>query len=191
VAEQHQLAPTEKAMQACILKFNRADQADEALTELVSGQGDQNPWLHEVGVIKRPLIGRISIRATYSDSPEVREGDIASRLADAGKWTGYLVGSLAGPLRARVEALRVKRAVAPVAKDVEKALLGIDDIKELLPRGSSALVVAAAPEICDRMVELFSPWRPEVIRRELDADVELLLEEFHRQAAENIETAAQ
>jgi uncharacterized membrane protein len=178
-------------MEVCILKFKKADQAEEALTKLVNEQADQNPWLHEVGIIKRPLVGRISIRATYSESPEIREGDIASKLAEAGKWTGYLVGSLAGPLRARIAALRLKRAVAPVAKQVENLLLGIDDIKDLLPRGSSALVLAASAEICDGMVELFSPWQPEVIRRDLVVEVQELLEEFHRQAEQSVEAAAQ
>jgi hypothetical protein len=53
--------------------------------------------LHEVGVIKRPLLGRISIRATFADdqSAEVREGDVRSAIAEAGSMTGYLVGSVA------------------------------------------------------------------------------------------------
>ncbi|MGD0677074.1 MAG: hypothetical protein ABSC94_16795 [Polyangiaceae bacterium] len=178
-------------MEACVLQFARADQAEAALTELVESQGAAIPWLHEVGVVKRPLIGRISIRATYAESPEIREGDIASQLAEAGKWTGYLVGSLAGPLRARVEALRFKRTVAPAAKEVEKMLLGIDDIKALLPRGSSALVLAASSEICERMVQLFSQWQPEVLRRTLSGEVQKLLEDFHRQAELGTEAAAQ
>jgi hypothetical protein len=177
-------------MEVCILKFKKADQAEDALTKLANAQGDQNPWLHEVGVIKRPLVGRISIRATYGESPVIREGDIASKLADAGKWTGYLVGSLAGPLRAHIEAHKFKRAVAPAAKRAEKFLLGIDDMKELLPRGSSALVLAAAPEHCARMVELFSSSHPEVIRRDLGGDAQQLLEEFHREIEQGAEAAA-
>jgi uncharacterized membrane protein len=178
-------------MEVCILKFKKTDQAEEALKEVIAAHGDQNPWLHEIGVIKRPLIGRISIRATYGDSSEVREGDVASKLAEAGKWTGYLVGSLAGPLRARLMALRMKMAVSPIAKEVEQRLLGIEDIKELLPRGSSALVLAAAPEICDRMVELFAAWKPEVVRRDLGPEVQQLLEELHRQTNDGAEAAAQ
>lgn len=178
-------------MEVCILKFNKADQAEQALTTLVNAQGSKEPWLHEVGIIKRPLVGRISIRATYADSPEIREGDIAAKLAEAGKWTGYLVGGLAGPLRARIEAFQVKRALALPAKQLEKLLLGIDDIKELLPRGSSALVLAATQEICDRMVELFFPWQPEVIRRDLNPEAQQLLEELHRLTEQAIEAAAQ
>jgi hypothetical protein len=178
-------------MEACILKLRKVDQAEEALSKTLSEKGEQDPWLHEVGVIKRPLIGRISIRATYADPSDIREGDIAHQLAEAGKWTGYLVGSLAGPMHARVEALRAKRAVAPIAKRVEKALLGIDDIKDLLPRGSSALVLVASPDICDRMTELFAPWQPEVIRRDLEDEVKGLLDDLHREAERGTEAAAQ
>jgi hypothetical protein len=144
-----------------------------------------------VGVIKRPYLGRISIRATFAESPEIREGDIASVLEEAGKWTGYLVGSLAGPLRAHLEAFRTKRAVARPAKQAEKQLLGLDDIKELLPRGSSALVLVASPAVCNGMVQLFSPWQPEAIRRDIDAEVKQILEEFHRVAGQVSEAAAE
>jgi hypothetical protein len=92
-------------MELCALKFKKADQAEEAVNKLITEKGDQNPWLHEVGIIQRPLVGRISIRATYRESREIREGDIASSLANAGKWTGYLVG-LAGPMRAHPKAFR-------------------------------------------------------------------------------------
>lgn len=178
-------------MQTCILKFKKADQAEEALTRLVHDQGNQNAWLHEVGEIKRPLIGRISIRATYGEPTELREGDIASKLAQAGKWTGYVVGSLAGPLRAHIQAIKMKRAVTPMAKQVEKTLLGIDDIKEFLPRGTSALVLVAGEEECDRMVDLFHPWQPEVVRRDLGTDVQDILEDLHHQAEQSLESAAE
>src|SRR5271170_5904125 len=109
-------------MEVCILKFKKADQAEEALTKLVNEKGDKEPWLHELGVIKRPLVGGISIRATFDEAPEIREGDIASQIENAGKWTGYLVGSLAGPMRARIMELKFKKKVSPVAKEVEKLL---------------------------------------------------------------------
>ncbi len=163
-------------MEVCVLKFKKADQAEEVLTKLVSEHGDEAPWAHEVGVIKRPLIGRISIRTTYDDAAPLREGDIASTVSDAGKWTGYLLGSLAGPMHARLNALRAKRVVAPVAKWIERALTGIDDIKEWLPRGSSALILVAAPETCEQMVRAFAPEHPEAIRRDVGAELREFLE---------------
>lgn len=178
-------------MDVCILKFKKADQAEDALTKLVNEKGDKEPWLHEVGVLKRPLVGRISIRATFDEAPEIREGEIAKEIENAGKWTGYLVGSLGGPLRARIAELKFKRRVGPAAKEIENLLLGIDDIKAMLPRGTSALVLVASSDICDRMVELFKPAQPEVIRRQVDDDLQQLLQELDCQAAQGMEAAAQ
>src|SRR5271165_1443022 len=95
-------------MEVCILKFKGADDADDALREVAGAQADRNPWLHEVGVVRRPLVGRISIRATFADdqSTEVRTGDIASKVSDAGAMTGYLMGSLVGPLHADMAAMQ-------------------------------------------------------------------------------------
>ena len=89
-------------MEVCILKFDGANTADDALKQVSNAEADRNQWLHEVGVVKRPLLGRISIRATFADdqATEVRQGDIRSAVAEAGSMTGYLVGSLVGPLHA-------------------------------------------------------------------------------------------
>ena len=178
-------------MEVCILKFKRADKAEESLARLVRERGDQEGWLHEIGVLKRPLVGRISIRATYDDSPEIREGDVAKAIQQAGKWTGYLVGSLAGPLRARVAELEFKRRLAPAAREIAQLLLGIDDMTEMLPRGSSALVLVASTDICDRMVQVFAPEGPEVMRRGVSAEVQDILQEFDRQATMGPAAAAE
>jgi len=111
-------------MEVCILKFGSADGADDALKEVVNAQGDRNPWLYDVGVVRRPLLGRMSIRATFADEPPaLREGDVKAKFADAGAMTGYLVGSLAGPLHADLAAIEGRGQGAGVGKAVEKRLL--------------------------------------------------------------------
>jgi hypothetical protein len=175
-------------MELCILKFKSANKAGRAVTKSVRQHGDRNPWLHEMGVVKRPLIGRISIRATYPNSDEVREGDLASKLAKVGKWMGYLIGSRAGLLRALVAGFGFKHAISPTAKRLEDQRLGIGDIKDFLPRGSSALMLIASEEICGRMVESFAPWHPEVIRRDVSPGVGRLLEQVHRRAERAIDS---
>jgi len=169
-------------MEVCVLKFKGTDLADEALNRVASAQATPTTFLHEVAVVKRPLVGRISIRATFGDEEvgEIKQGDIAAQLKEAGAWTGYLVGSLGGPLHAQMSKLEAKRIVAPAAKELENDLMRIDDIKRLLPRGSSALVLVAAPDNVTRMVELFGTWKPEVIRREISREVEMRLEELDR-----------
>jgi hypothetical protein len=174
-------------MEICVLKFKKTNRAEEALTKLADNEKKSHvqPWLREVGVIKRPLVGRVSIHPTRM--PPAREGE----MTETRKWTGHLVSSLAGPLRARVEALRSKTPAATAAEEVEKLVLGIDDLKAIVPRRSSALVLVAAPETCDDMVQSLAPWKPEVIRHEFTTELRQLLEKLHGSANRKTEAAAQ
>jgi uncharacterized membrane protein len=58
----------------------------------------------------------------------------------------------------------------------------VDDIKQVLPRGSSALVLIATPEINDQMVEMFAPYAPQVVRRDVAEEVEQRLRTFEQRA---------
>ena len=174
-------------MEVCILKFGSADGADDALKEVVNAQGDRNPWLYDVGVVRRPLLGRMSIRATFTDEPPaVREGDVKAKFADAGAMTGYLVGSLAGPLHADIAAMEGRGQGAGVGKAVEKQLLRTDEIKRNIPRDSSALVLVAPSEVNDRMVQLFTAYSPEVIRKDVAQEIEQRLEAFRQKTLQDI-----
>jgi len=180
-------ARKELIMEVCILKFSSADGADDALKEVVNAEGDRNPWLYDVGVVRRPLLGKMSIRATYADeAPKLKEGDVKAKFADAGAMTGYLVGSLAGPLHADIAAMEGRGQGAGVGKAVEKQLLRIDEVKGNLPRDSSALVLVAPPEVNDRMVQLFTAYSPEVIRRDVAQEVVQRLETFQQKTLQDI-----
>ena len=175
-------------MEVCILKFGSADGADDALKEVVNAQGDRNPWLYDVGVVRRPLLGRMSIRATFLDEPaaKLKEGDVKAKFADAGAMTGYLVGSLAGPLHADLAAIEGRGQGAGVGKAVEKQLLRTDEIKRNIPRDSSALVLVAPSEVNDRMVQLFASYSPEVIRKDVAQEIEQRLEAFRQKTLQDI-----
>jgi uncharacterized membrane protein len=175
-------------MEVCILKFAGTDDADDALKEVVNAQADRIPWLHEVGVVRRPLLGRISIRATFIDDQEteVREGDLAAKIADAGGMTGYLIGSLVGPLHADMAMMEGELRAQRAGKTLENKLLRTDDVKSVLSRGSSALVLIAAPEINDQLVSLFDRWSPEAIRRDVAQEVQKRLETFERKTQKDI-----
>jgi hypothetical protein len=56
-------------MELCILKFDGSNTADDALKQVADAEADRSPWLHEVGVVKRPLLGRISIRTAQAAAP--------------------------------------------------------------------------------------------------------------------------
>ena len=174
-------------MEVCILKFGNADGADDALKTVVNAEGDRNPWLYDVGVVRRPLLGRMSIRATFTDEPPaVREGDVKAKFADAGAMTGYLVGSLAGPLHADLAAIEGRGQGAGVGKAVEKQLLRTDEIKRNIPRDSSALVLVAPSEVNDRMVQLFASYSPEVVRKDVAQEMVQNLEAFRQKTLQDI-----
>jgi uncharacterized membrane protein len=165
-------AAKELDMELCILKFSGTHDADRTFQEILGAEADRHPWLHEVGVVRRPLIGRISISATYEDDPtEVKQGEVASDVENAGAMTGYLIGSLVGPLHAEMAALEGSIRARGLGDALEDKLLHVDDIKQVLPRGSSALVLVASPEINDQLVEMLAPWSPEVIRRDVAEEV--------------------
>jgi uncharacterized membrane protein len=179
-------------MELCVLKFDGASTADDALKQIANAEADRNPWLHEVGVVKRPLLGRISIRATFADdqAAEVREGDVRSAVAEAGSMTGYLVGSLAGPLHAEFAATEGEVRGKSIGKALEKMLAPFEEIKSRLPRDSSALVLVATPAVNDRMVELFAGWSPEVIRKDVVQEVERRLETFRQKTLQDLSAQA-
>jgi uncharacterized membrane protein len=170
-------------MEICILKFSGTHDADTALKDVIDAQADEHPWLHEVGVVRRPLIGRISIRATYDDdSSEVKQGELASDIETAGAMTGYLIGSLVGPLHAEMAAMEGANRAGALGDAVEDELLHVDDIKQVLPRGSSALVLVAAPDVNEELIDMFSMWSPEVIRRDVAEAIEQRLRTLEQRA---------
>lgn len=65
---------------------------------------------------------------------------------------------------------------------LEDKLLRVDDIKQVLPRGSSALVLVATPPINDALVDMFNVWSPEVIRRDVAEEVERRLHTLEQRA---------
>lgn len=50
----------------------------------------------------------------------------------------------------------------------------------VLPRGSSALVLVATPDVNDQLVRLFEAWSPEVIRRDVAEEVAQRLHALQR-----------
>src|SRR5262249_10315284 len=103
---------TEAPMEIGILKFDGTHTAEDALNEVSDGEGDRGRWLHEIGVVSRPIIGRLTIRASYPETKDAvyREGDIAKKVGAYGAYTGYLLGALAGPFRQAFYSLAAEEA---------------------------------------------------------------------------------
>jgi len=176
-------------MEICILKFDGTHAAEDALKEVSDAEADRRPWLHEVGVISRPLVGRLTIRASYQDEKEVayKEGDVAKRAGDIGAYTGYLLGSLVGPFRAALLSLEGSDLAGGAVAEKEKLLFHIDEIKKTLPRGSSALVLIAETPICDEMTQVFASYDPQVVRRDVADKLRQRLQALRDQTLQQLE----
>jgi uncharacterized membrane protein len=178
-------------MELCILKFDGSRRAEDSLKEVVDAQADRNPWLHEVAMVARPLVGRVRIGVTFPDgkSNTFHEGDLAEAVSDLGAYTGYLISSWTGPLGSMWRTLNLSDAGGQMGSEAEDRLFHLDEIKKALPRDSSALALVADPKICDKMVELFSSYEPKVVRRDVAEELRQRLENLHARVAQNIQQA--
>jgi uncharacterized membrane protein len=175
-------------MELCILKFEDSHDAEVALKEVIDAQGDRNPWLHDVGMVARPLLGRVRIGATFPDgkSSTFHEGDLGDAFAGLGAYTGYFLSTLTGPLEGMFKTVNLSMAAGSLGSDAERRLLHLDEIKKALPRGSSALALVADTETCDQMVDLFESYQPQVIRRDVAEELRQRLEALHQTIAKGI-----
>jgi hypothetical protein len=164
-------------MELCILKFDGNYAADDALSAQLNALGDNNPWLYDVGVISRPLIGRVRIGASFPDgnSTTFREGDLAKAGADVGGHTGYYLAQLMSEskIKGRVKGRSAGKAAG---SELENQLFHIDAIKQALPRDSSALVLIADSKLCDTMVDTFKDYEPAVVRRNVGDELRARLQ---------------
>jgi hypothetical protein len=173
-------------MEICILKFQGSREAEDDLKEVLDAKADRNPWLHEVGVIARPLVGRVRVGASFPDgkSKTFHEGDLADAVADLGAYTGYFLSALAGPLGSLIGSVKAGLAAGAGASEAESRLFHLDELKKALPRDTSALVLIARPEICDAMVEMFNEYDPQVIRRDVADELQKRLHGLHERLAQ-------
>jgi hypothetical protein len=157
-------------MQICILGFKGSHSADDAYSDVLDAEGVRNPWLLEVGTIARPLVGRVRVGVTFpdGDSKTFHEGDFTNAVADLGGLTGYYVSALAGPFGSLFAAVDAESEAASFGSDVEQRLFHMDDIKKVLHRDSSALVLIAQDTTCDALVDMFDGYSPIVVRIDVE-----------------------
>jgi hypothetical protein len=159
-------------MDLCILTFDGANAAEDALEETLSITGEGCPWLHEVGIVSRSAAGRLRIttsRSKKSGTPlDYEEGELALRaaaLGDAGRWSA---GATPGADAAFEQLLGV---AAIQAHDVERRFFHTRALKSFLSCNSSALLLLAAAETCTAMLRLFAPYQPRVLLRHVPGKV--------------------
>jgi uncharacterized membrane protein len=178
----------EEDVEICILKFDETTGAEDALNEVRDAEGDRNPWLHEVGAIARPLLGRVRVALSLPDgkSKTLHEGDLAEAAADYGGLTGYYLSALSGPLGPMFGTVHGAMAAGARASDLENRLFQLDELKKALPRDSSALVFVGSTQACDAMVRMFDSYGPKVIRRDVTTELRNRLEALHQRIAQEM-----
>jgi hypothetical protein len=169
-------------MQICILGFEGSHAADDAYAEVLELEGERNRWLLEVGAIARPRVGRVRVGVTFPDgeAKTFHEGDLAKVASDLGGLTGYYVSALAGPFGSMFAAADGETTGRLFGSDAEQRLFHLDDVKEALPRDSSALVLIANDETCDALVAMFDSYSPMVIRAKVEPELRARLETLER-----------
>jgi hypothetical protein len=176
-------------MEIGILVFDGKRVAEDALKEVFDAQADRRPWLHEVGVISRPVVGRLTIHASFPENKEAvyREGDLSQRAGDISAYTAFMLGAVVGPFRqALMSAAAGDDAQSRVAEK-EKKLFHIDELKQILPRASSALVLMAEPAIIDEMVQTFGIYDPlKTVRRDVGQELQRRLRALRDQTLEQL-----
>jgi uncharacterized membrane protein len=179
-------------MELCLLKFDGSHAAEDALYEMTDSMGDGTPWLHEVGILARPLVGRVRVVATFPDgtSNTLHEGDLADAVSGLGALTGYYVSALAGPLGSMIGSVNAGLAASTLGSETEQRLFRLDEVKKALPRDSSALALVADKKICDEMVETFKTFNPKVIRRDVADELRKRLETLHQRLSQQVLSAA-
>jgi len=169
-------------MQICILGFKDTHAADDAYAEVLEREGEDNRWLLEVGTIARPRVGRVRVGVTFPDgeTATLHEGDLTRASADLGGLTGYYISTLTGPFGSMFAAAVAESAGESLGREAEQSLFHVGDIKNALPRDSSALVLVASEETCDALIEMFDSYSPAIIRSTVEPDLRARLEALER-----------
>jgi uncharacterized membrane protein len=158
--------------------FDGTHTAEKELSELRTSRADS--WLEDVAVLERHMGGRYSMKAT---SPEYgKEGHAGAGIA-LGGGTGLLLGMIAGPLGlvfwGTMGAL-TGGAAGAAAHEAGVFDPIVDEVKDALPHGSSALILMAEEPTAEKLSSAVGSHGRRTIRQELTDEQ---IEELERAAA--------
>lgn len=127
------------------------------------------PWTHEVAIVEHLRGGRVSVRGTFANRyVDVEETDHVSEPGAAeGALTGGLVGLLFGPPGLAAGLVLGGVIGAEVGKPTEVELEPeplVEELREAVPKGDSAVVLLAEPAHVDAMLATLPERHGDVIR---------------------------
>lgn len=152
-----------------------------AVNAFTKRTGDDGAWTHEVAFVEHHHSDRVAIRGTFAGHYlDLDESDHLSQPGAAeGALTGVLAGLVFGPpgwasgfvLGGVVGAV----VGTPTETESEPKSL-VDDLRDAVPRGGSAILLAASPSHVDAMLGALADAGGKVSRRTLSAEQERVLE---------------
>jgi uncharacterized membrane protein len=154
-----------------------ADARDRATSRVVR---DSPPWTHDVGFVERHHNGHLLLRGTFAGHyVDVDEGDdVSQKGAGEGAATGGILGVLLGPPGMAVGFLAGAIVGSQIGdgKEVEQEPQALAaQLREAIPRSSSAIVTIAAPSEVDELLGALGDGAQDVVRRTLtDAETAAL-----------------
>jgi uncharacterized membrane protein len=163
-----------------LIVFDHVGGAERAYADVL-GVSAASPWVHEIAFVEHHRHDRIVVRGTfagrYVDVDDEADVVIGKRTAE-GALTGAIAGVLFGPAGLAVGL--VGGAGIGSAGDGRVARLHdalIDEVRAEVPEKASAILLLAAPEHADAMIEAFEGHRGRLIRHRLSPQGALALEE--------------
>jgi uncharacterized membrane protein len=161
------------SLDLALLVFPGIEGAEHAYADLRDEVGDA-PWMHEIAFVEHHHRDRIVVRGTfagrYVDIED--EGDLIGRRTAEGALTGALVGLLFGPpgFAAGLVGGGAIGGLAEASRVPELHGALFDELRAEVPERSSAIVLLAAPEHVDAMVEASGGGNGRLVRHRLSPE---------------------
>lgn len=137
------------SMEMAVITFDGTHHAEQELSGLRASRDDA--WLTEVAVLEHHRGGRYSMKAT---TPEYGEKGHVGAGATAGGLTGLAVGAIAGPLGLVFWGTMGAMTGGALGDTGSQGAFDqlVDQVKDALPRNSSALILVADPSTAEEFV---------------------------------------
>ena len=158
-------------MEMAVVTFDGTNEAEHALSSLRASRDDA--WLEDVAVLEHHRGGRFSMKATTPDYGE--KGHVGAG-ASIGGLTGLAMGAIAGPLGIVFWSTMGAVTGGALGDTGSKGPFDplVDQVKDALPRNSSALILVAEPSTAEEFISAAGEDR-QVTRQQLtDEQVENL-----------------
>jgi len=163
-----------------LMVFKHTEGAERAYSDVL-GRAGAAPWAQEVAFVEHHRHDRIVVRGEfagrYVDADDSEE--FLGRKTVEGALTGAVAGALFGPpgFAAGLVGGAVAGSVSEEASGPRLRSAFFDEVRNDVPEGSSAVMLLAAPEHVDAMVEALEGHDGALVRRTLTPDAARALED--------------